>query len=218
MLRLTKAIRIFSSRRKIGIFCYIIVKNGLFVSNNPLFCFIVNYMQFAFLPIYYEFSMLFEQFFMIPPQSGLTKPPAEPTAEDFFQNKALTNEMLWFFENLPRQFKNFLCLLHEFIKQSKNPNDHAPSSTALRGLLINRFLFNPMLKMMADPDIAMNSSYLKAANYFKDLFYSKNLAEKYNNIPQFSHLCFNYVKAFNQVLIIKELFQKLIKIDSTHYF
>jgi len=119
--------------------------------------------------------------------------------EDFFQNKALANEMLSFFENLPRQFKNFLCLLHELIKQSKNPNDHAPSSTALRGLLINRFLFNPMLKMMADPDIAMNSSYLKTANFFKDLFYLKNQGEKYNTIPHFSQLCLNYVKVFHQV-------------------
>lgn len=163
-----------------------------------MFCFIVNYMQFAFLPIYYEFSMLFEQFFMNPPQSGVNK-NIEPAMEDFFQNKALANEMLSFFENLPRQFKNFLCLLHELIKQSKNPNDHAPSSTALRGLLINRFLFNPMLKMMADPDIAMNSSYLKTANFFKDLFYLKNQGEKYNTIPHFSQLCLNYVKVFHQV-------------------
>jgi len=130
-------------------------------------------MQFAFLPIYYEFSMLFEQFFMNPPQSGVNK-NIEPAMEDFFQNKALANEMLSFFENLPRQFKNFLCLLHELIKQSKNPNDHAPSSTALRGLL-------------------------KTANFFKDLFYLKNQGEKYNTIPHFSQLCLNYVKVFHQV-------------------
>jgi len=151
-------------------------------------------MQVLFLPIYYEFTMTFEHFFVTPALQKAT----EPTPEEFFQNKALANELLSFFENLPKSFKNFFCLLHEFL-QVKNPNDHSSSSTALCGLLINRFLFSPGLKMMADPDIVRNSPYLKVANFFKDLFYSKNLTAKYTQIPQFHQLCSYYVKVLEQV-------------------
>ena len=165
-------------------------------SDNPLFCFIVNYMQVLFLPIYYEFTMNFDNFFITP---GIQRKEIDPIAEDFFNNKALSNELLTFFENLPSNFKNFFCILHELIKIVKSPTDNAPASAALRGLLINRFLFNPILKMMADPDIARNSSYVMFANYFKDLFYAKNLSGKFSNIPQFAHLCISYVKVFDQV-------------------
>lgn len=160
-------------------------------------------MKFAFLPIYYEFSISFHHFFITVPASGGLKPAIiEPlTPEEFYRNKALS-DMLLFFENLPRQFKNFLSLMHEFIKKSKNPSDQNASSRALKELLMNRFLFDSDLKQVGDVIMTSDSSSLKTtANYFKDLFHPRRL-DKYSHIPNLSQLSSEYVRVFNQVLSI----------------
>lgn len=119
--------------------------------------------------------------------------------EDFFQNSALKNEILKFFRELPKNFSNFFCLIHELIKQKDDSNNNSIRSQPLITLLINRFLFNPTLKKMYDPDMDNNSPYIKNANYFKDLFYYNHIEEKYKNLPYFSDLCRSYIKTFDQV-------------------
>lgn len=145
-------------------------------------------MQLLFLPIYYEFDDIFEKAY------GNSISP-----EDFFQNPALKNEILTFFQKLPKDFRNFFSLIHEFIKQKDDIKNNSIRSQPLITLLINRFLFNPTLKKMSKPDMDNNSPYIKNANYFKDLFYSNHIEEKYKNLPYFGDVSKSYIKAFDQV-------------------
>ena len=67
----------------------------------------------------------------------------------------------------------------------------------LKTLMLNRFLFNPVLKMR-DQEISKNTNFAKMANFFKDLFFP-SMVREYQNISHFKELSDEFVRVFNEV-------------------
>ena len=79
----------------------------------------------------------------------------------------------------------------------------------LKTLMLNRFLFNPVLKMR-DQEITKNTNFAKIANFFKDLFFP-SMVREYQNITHFKELSDEFVRAFNEVKKIGGIYNKKIK-------
>ena len=107
-------------------------------------------------------------------------------AEEFFETMEipLQEKIIDFFDNLPPDFTNYFCELHELIKKHKfngTNESNMSSSSSLKALLLHRFLLNPHLKILIDAELPKKQSYLNAVNIFKviiEIDYIKEMKNK----------------------------------------
>ncbi|KAM3126815.1 hypothetical protein pb186bvf_021089 [Paramecium bursaria] len=144
--------------------------------NDPIFDFILNYMQLLYLPSFIDFHALFDQ--LVVPHYKLSPPK-------FFAMILQTfDEFVQYFKNLPTELYNFLAQLLQTIQDSQHFEDNIPSMFPMKNLFISKFLLNPVVKQnIVKADYNMEN-FVAVANLFKDLFYS-NTNRSYSNLPEF---------------------------------